>query len=333
VEGRCLADITYCPGSPAETGNESIYGWDCTNAREGKICRARCKPGPKGDLVGTLISVCQAGVYTSASGSCHIATSACTSGPTADPGPYGQEWPSWCTNTPDGSPCTSSCISSTYEGDLVTLCQGANNWSAVLGSCKKVDWKCYTLPTTSQLADSPWPISALPVNLGATIRASCASNNGFRYEGTMTATCLGNNRWSAVKGGCYKPPTSCYGPPAFSPGPNTSGWRLKPHTQTYHGIMAGAKCLLQQSSASHFSEVVALCKRGNWSGPFGSCVKSPNVCWTSPPRYSGGPGTAISGFPSHISRTGFSHGHVFEATCTDRGYVGRVRATCLYGQW
>jgi len=267
------------------------------------------------------------------SGGCRVGSSVtlgCTSGPATNPGPYSQDWPDSCNGISNGTTCETSCIPG-YEGALVTQCRGNNSWSAPLGSCKKVTWKCYTLPANPPAGNAyNWPALSNPVYMGGIITAQCAKG----YVGTVVAMCLGSNRWSTVKGSCYKNPTSCFGPPPFAAGSNNGGWDIPADQEIPDGSYTQASCSLLRY---YVGVVVAYCNRGNWLGPYGSCIPDPTMCRTAPPNPIVPGGKSLVGSERYtpvIQDEAYPHATVIENGCqSSDGYVGWAQVVCINGQW
>lgn len=321
VVGSCQEDPGYCKGSPRNV--TGTYGWDCVNAPQNSVCKARCLPGASGKLVGNIISICSLGAYSIPSGTCRIGRTGCSSVPPFSPGSLAQDWPAGCAGLADGGTCETPCIEG-YDGSLVTQCLGDNRWSTTLGMCRStsIPWKCFTLPPNPPTGSNAynWPALATPVYQGGIITASCVKG----YIGKLVRTCLGNSVWSNATGSCYKQPTSCFGPPAFSAGPNAESWAIDAGEETLDGGFATVAC---SPSNLYIGEVMAICTRGQWLGPYGSCLQDSSRCWTPPPNYSG-PGAEDFA----VSNMSYPHGTAVEALCLS-GYVGYVQAICLMGQW
>jgi hypothetical protein len=319
VVGTCQKDPGYCYGSPQHV--PGTYGWDCVNAPQGSVCKARCQVGPFGNVTGTYISICSLGSYSTPSGTCRTTISGCTSGPPSPGDLAAEDWPSYCAGVADGETCETPCMAG-YEGTIITQCIGGNRWSTTLGVCRStsIPWKCFTLPPNPPTGSKAynWPALAKPVYQGGIITAECVKG----YLGMLVRTCLGNSNWSNTTGRCYKRPTSCFGPPAFSAGPNATSWIATAAKETLDGGHVTADCPPYSSG-----EVVAFCKRGQWVGPYGGCFKDSSRCWDPPPNYSG-PGAY--NFNKVMRAT--PHGEYVDVSCHS-GYVGSVRATCLMGKW
>jgi hypothetical protein len=271
-----------------------------------------------------LISICSFGNYSIPSGTCRVARSGCSSGPPVSPGfTATEDWPSWCAGARDGDTCETPCMEG-YEGTIITQCIGDNRWSSSLGMCRStsIPWKCFTLPPNPPTGSNAynWPALTTPVYQGGIITASCVKG----YIGTLVTTCLGNGIWSNTTGRCYKRPTSCFGPPTFSAGPNAEAWTVIQDEETLDGGSVTVSC---SPSNLYIGGVMAICTRGQWLGPYGSCLQDSSRCWNPPPNYLG-PGA------NHfqISSMPYPHGGVVEASCL-HDYVGSVQATCLMGHW
>ncbi|WIA40625.1 hypothetical protein OEZ86_013961 [Tetradesmus obliquus] len=310
VAGSCT-QVT-CAGTPTEQQPANSQPWpaSCAGQAVGQVCATKCAEG----YTGQLISSCSTtGAWSPVEGVCQPATYPGL--PTQEPPANSNGWPETCAGLAIGQTCSTSCAEG-YEGQLISSCSMAGQWSPVEGVCQQAT--CPGLPTQEQPANSqPWPASCAGVAAGQACATKCAEG----FSGMLSSGCYIGEGWSPVEGRCEQ--ITCTGLPP--PAANSAGFLVSCSGQPYKGLCS-APC------APGFSGgVSSTCgEDGQWSEVQGACAlvfckapppPAPNALW---PANCAGMGSSAA-CRSKCSE-GFSG--ALSTTCTANGTWSPVEGSC-----
>ncbi|WIA20328.1 hypothetical protein OEZ85_006160 [Tetradesmus obliquus] len=310
VAGSCT-QVT-CAGTPTQEQPANSQPWpaSCAGQAVGQVCATKCAEG----FTGQLVSSCSTtGAWSPVEGVCQPAI--CPGLPTQEPPANSAAWLDTCAGMAIGQTCSTSCAEG-YEGQLISSCSTAGEWSPVEGICQQAT--CPGLPTQEQPANSqPWPASCAGMAAGQACATKCAEG----FSGMLTSGCYIGEGWSPVEGRCEQ--ITCTGLPP--PAANSAGFPGSCSGQPYQALCA-APC------APGFSGgVSSTCgEDGQWSEVEGACAlvfckapppPAPNALWPANCAGMGSSATCRS-----TCSEGFSG--ALSTTCTANGTWSAVEGSC-----
>uniref|UniRef100_A0A383VQS1 Sushi domain-containing protein n=1 Tax=Tetradesmus obliquus TaxID=3088 RepID=A0A383VQS1_TETOB len=300
--GRCSRTTNKCSSMPPPGTQTPQNSFGFTQAGCALMsptsfeCVAECKPGYFGEP--TISCNPATGFWGSVTGTCRGSSSGCTGTPVSSsgnplPDPSGSVgWNvQFCFTSSGLYTCQAPCEPG-YEPEgsipfsVCTSPPGSStaSWSAVKGSCRKVQVSCSTTPPYSAPSNSiGWQQQyCREVNQQYTCTAYCSTGYRQGSDGLPSASCdIMTGQWTAVGGSCVPDNggNSCSALPPIDPPKNSLGWRKQACYTTGFGPRATTTCYATcvngcSGSGSNGYDPYTVCSwaTGEWSEVNGFCI-------------------------------------------------------------